>query len=544
MTSTTQLSTGALPTVRRITVYVLLFALVALSAFGVSGLIAIALGGSPDDRSSALARSLAFTLVAGPLAWLLWRSLAKRLLDPFEAAAPAWGLYLAAMYTTALVVSSTSLFGLLADLIADHPADWQSSVGMALTWGLIWWWQTRLWHHPHRAPLALASIPGVLGNWYSLALAWGALAAALSSLINAALATLASSPLLGTPWFVAPLAQLPWLAGGLMIWWWHFSRERVGTLQGGFANVMLVLGGVLFPAAAALGGTGVAIHALLRVAFGAGASALQPLPLALGAGLSGALVWTFHHGVLRERRESVRAAARLVVSGIGLAATASGLGIVLNALLAGTSRQLAGYTARDLLLAGLVSLIVGAIVWVAAWRPDRAADPRGRRVYLVAVFGISAVVALIALLVIGFRAFDRLFDTVNSTAGLVESIRAPLGLLVATVLVAGYHFIIWRTDHTALESESEPAAPAHTGSLESLVLVTGGDTTALRQQLTRLTGARIEVLSIAGEPQSQHPDEAALQTALAGLDASTRRVMLLLEGSEPLRVIALEQRSR
>lgn len=540
-TSTTQRPAGALPTVRRITVYILLFTLVTLTAIGLSGLITLALDASLEDRGTALAQSLAFTLVAGPLTWLLWRSLAKRLHDPAEAAAPAWGLYLAAMYTTALITSSIALLDLLSYLIASVTNDWAESAGRALAWGTVWFWHAKLWHHRDIAPRTLATLPGVLGNWYGLALAWGALAAGLGALFTEALISRTATAQLGTPWYINPLSQLPWLAGGLLIWWWHFTRERIGSTKGGFADVALVLGAVFAAATATLGGAGVALHALLRVAFGAGAQALNPLPAALSAALAGALVWAFHLPVVRQRAEPVRAAARLVLSGIGLAAAASGLGIVVNAALAGSSRQLAGYTSNDLLLAGLVALVLGALLWFPAWRPDRSADPRGRRVYLVAVFGISAVVALIALLVIGFRLFEQWFDAAASTTPLIEDIRAPLGLLIATALAAGYHFMIWRADRELIEAqEPAPEPTAGAGTLESLVLVAGGDTGALRELLTKLTGARVEVMAIAGGQALPHPDEAALATALAGIDATVRRAMLLIDGPGDIRVIELE----
>ena len=41
----------------------------------------------------------------------------------------------------------------------------------------------------------------------------------------------------------------------------------------------------------------------------------------------------------------------------------------------------------------------------ARWTAEEAADP-ARRVYLVAVFGASAVVAIVTLLIIGYRLFE------------------------------------------------------------------------------------------------------------------------------------------
>ena len=53
------------------------------------------------------------------------------------------------------------------------------------------------------------------------------------------------------------------------------------------------------------------------------------------------------------------------------------------------------------------------------------------------------MVALVTLLVIGFRLFEFMLGDAGG-AGLLERVRAPLGLLVATGLVAGYHFALWR----------------------------------------------------------------------------------------------------
>ena len=93
-----------------------------------------------------------------------------------------------------------------------------------------------------------------------------------------------------------------------------------------------------------------------------------------------------------------------------------------------------------LLLGGISSLLVGGPVWWLAWKPrnqPQAAEaiPPGRRVYLIAFFGVSAVVALITLLVIGYRVFEFLLGDVTG-GSLLDRIRAPFGLLVAAALAA------------------------------------------------------------------------------------------------------------
>src|SRR6185312_17150685 len=116
--------------------------------------------------------------------------------------------------------------------------------------------------------------------------------------------------------------------------------------------------------------------------------------------------WLYHARIARARPEPDPAAAQLAISGIALAAAASGIGVVINAALATGTTRLGGTDATALLLAGLSSLAIGGPLWWFTWRPARPAEPHGRRIYLVLVFGISAVVALVTLLVIGFRLFE------------------------------------------------------------------------------------------------------------------------------------------
>ena len=91
-------------TVRRLITYALLFALVVTTAVGLSGLLGrLLVAGTelaPDDVAG-LARSLAFALIGGPLAALLWWAVWRRLEAPEERSAIGWGLYLAGAYLLA-----------------------------------------------------------------------------------------------------------------------------------------------------------------------------------------------------------------------------------------------------------------------------------------------------------------------------------------------------------------------------------------------------------------------------------------------------------
>ncbi|MGL3806597.1 DUF5671 domain-containing protein [Paeniglutamicibacter sp. R2-26] len=529
---------GALPTVRRLVLYILFFTLVAVATAGAAGLLALLLDPAEPtgtERTSALARSIAFLAVAGPLALLLWRWLARRLLLPAESGAPAWGLYLAAMYATSLIAASTALFSLAGNLASGRTDDWAHNLAGALAWGGTWWWHQQMWRDTARTPRALPNLPGILGSWYGVLVAAAALATALSVIGAAALDALFPVPTVGSPWWRGLAAQLPWIAGGLAVWWWHWVHRCAWRVRGGFADVALVLVGVLAAGAAALGGTGYLLYLLGKAALhGASAQLLAPAPLALGTALAGALVCSRAPSWFAGRSAGTREAGRQVASGIGLAAGASGLGVCVNAMLAALVPPLAGNTTGNLMLAGVVWLLLGALAWWRAWAPGRPADPRARRVYLVAVFGVSAVVALVALLVAGYRLVEFLLEPGRLASGLLESVRAPLGLLTATALVSLYHFAIWRADRNVLEA-AEAGQPA---ALESILLVAGGVEGSLRSALAKSTGARVRVLARTGGGHTATEEQ--LSAAIAASGASGPRIMLLVDGPGSVQVIELD----
>lgn len=476
---------GAQGTVRRLIVYSILFVLVVIAATGVSGLLGRLLETRPDlvEGTGGLALSLAFTLIAGPLAAVLWWFLWRRLDGP-DRASVAWGVYVLAISFVSLVTFSTSLLGMAADLIRGT---WSpEALATGLTWLLVWAMHRMMWGHKRKGPLRLTEVPVVLGAAYGLVVAATGAIRALQAVFGEAL--LPADAQIGVPWWSSALQALVWVVGGLAIWWWHWARERAVAMRDGFASVVLVVVGVLGAAAVALGGLGASLFVGLRAAFDRSDPwpvLLDPLPLAVAAASVGGIIWIYHGRIAQERSDEVRSATRLGEAGIGLIAAASGIGVVINALLASITTPLAGTDARALLLGGIAALVVGAPIWWVAWQPLRtAADAgtTGRRVYLVAVFGVSAVVAIVALLVVGYRIFEFALD---GGGGLTERIRAPLGLLLATALVAGYHFAIWRRDRDT------GSVSGRVRVIQRLILVSSGDATELARAIEAATGASV-----------------------------------------------------
>ena len=491
-------------TVRRLITYALLFALVVTAAVGLSGLLGrLLLAGTElaSDDVSGLARSLAFALIGGPLAALLWWAAWRRLDDPGERSAIGWGIYVAGAYMLALLIASTNVLNTLSSLIGVEGAQWRLSLATGLVWAAVWVWHRWMWRHPRKCPTDLADVPTVLGSVLGLVLAVGGAVSALSTLLDAALRGAAAEASVGTPWWVSALQSLVWAVGGAGIWWWHWQHDGGRRLRTGLADVALITVGVLGAGVLTVAGSGVALFVVLRLLFDRTEPLellLEPLAPAVAAAAIGCLVWVYHRNIARGRSDATLQGGRLVTSGVALVAAASGIGVIVNSVLAMTATPLAGTGARTLLLAGVSSLLVGGPVWWLAWRPLEPASAAGaglnaRRLYLVAVFGLSAIVAVVTLLVIGFRMFEFFLSDVSG-GSLVERIRAPLGLLVATGLVFGYHFAVWRQDRAVLAAAG-PAADGRVGprTVRHVILVAGSDPAPLRRVIDEVTGAGVTV---------------------------------------------------
>ncbi|WP_115787692.1 DUF5671 domain-containing protein [Arthrobacter silvisoli] len=522
------------PVLRRLILFVLLFSLLLVSASGLTALLERLFGlgtALVSDDVAGLARALAFTLFGAPLTVLLWSIVWRKLDVGAERASVAWGLYVTVVYVVSLLVSTSALLAAATSFIGRPEPQWQSPLSVGLVWAAIWFCHRLMWKHPLKGPLRLADVPGILGSAYGLLLGMFAAAAALGGLFDVAIRGFTSLVPDVDPWWQSVLRSLAWSAGGGLVWWLHWYRGGTRRLRTTLADVVLLGSGIFIPGIAALGGAGISAFVLLRLAFDRNdpqAELLAPLAPAMGAALAGALVWRYHRVAGRRRSLAGRRAAALVTSGIALAAAASGLGVIVNALLAGLVSPLAGDGTRTLLLGGLSSLLVGFPVWWQSWRPldrPRSVDAAGsaRRAYLIVFFGISAAVSIAALLVIGYRLFEFLLGDASG-GSLVDRVRAPIGLLAAAGLVAGYHFALWRRERALT-----PDIPR----ISHITLVTG-EPGGLPRIIAKASGAKVTVWKRA-DGGSEAPSETGPAAELAervarALSGVTARHVLLVVG--------------
>ncbi|MGV8884258.1 MAG: DUF5671 domain-containing protein [Microbacteriaceae bacterium] len=527
-------------TVRRFIVFTLLITLVSIATVGVSGLLARVLdfeGTLGKYGEYELATSLAFAVIAGPLAAGLWWIEWRLLTDRAERDSALWGFYLAAMSTAALVVGASSLASTLSSLIAS---DWEPSAGgAAIAWLAVWVWHRWMSRHATKAPTRLVGGARILGYAFGLAIGIGGAVVAIAALIDHALnVTEVDIYSVGIgAWWITILQGIVWALVGAVVWWLHWLLDGGSKLRTGFSTVMIVIVTGLGATALNIGGLSVAVYTVLQLIFSADpvGITLAPLGTAIGSALMGALLWAYYRTQVRQASVAARFGTQLVSSGVALAAAASGVGVVINALLAElvTNVSVTGSDSRSLLFGGLSALIIGGPLWWLLWKPlapiaDDQRRDTSRKVYLISIFGVSALVAIITLLVIGFQIFTFALTSVTGSS-LLENIRGSLGLLIATALVATYHFVMWRRDVAR--------APAVQGvhTITRVVLVASGDSDAAVATVRELTGAAVTVWRRADA--APLPDAVELSTALDGVTGA--RVLVIAE-SGGVRVIPLE----
>jgi hypothetical protein len=221
------------------------------------------------------------------------------------------------------------------------------------------------------------------------------------------------------------------------------------------------------------------------------------LPAAVAALLVGGGIWAYHAHVLGERegrpRGEVDRVYDYLLSAAGLIVAASGLTTLIAVALVGISG--AGSTATDsgdAIATALTLLLIGVPLWWWYWstiQRHRRTDPSGelhsipRRIYILGLFGVAAIVGVVSLIVIVFIVVE---DALDGTFGAdtLESAAIAIALLTTAGALAWYHLAVFREDREEElpdePTEDKPAGDSivPAGLLEAAIdaLVAGGQT--------------------------------------------------------------------
>ena len=543
---------GGGPGLRRLLEHTLLLAALFTATSGVIRLLELALTWErlAGRQAADLALGLSLTLVGVPSWALLGRVVMRRLrADAGERAAPTWSLYVVVAGPVSLVAALVNLVAVgrwLLDVEPDRP----EALASAVLWSALWAGHAWLARHPALNPTGWGPVVYVLaGCGIGLASmsigAGGVLRAALDVLYRAVVGpALASGP--GTD----PVRHygVVLLLGGL-VWWWYWLRSAADgprtPLWRAYVVFFAVLGGLLTAVIA----TAVALHSVLQWYLGApeavrAAVHFEVLPPGLAAVATGAWAWTYHHALLVQaadsRESQTERAYRYLVAGVGLVAAAAGATVaIMSSLHALGSSRLASTDpgGRNTVVLALTLLIVGGPLWLVFWRRLQVAVRAGppgertapaRRAYMTLIFGGAGLTAVVCLAVILFVVFRDLLEQ-RLDVGVLDELRAAIGLVVTAGGVCAYHWAVHRADRAA-------AGPAERPVPRSILLVSP-DGQELADALAQSTGARVRRLHrLDGAGATVDP----AKVGAAILASPHERVLVTVEPDGTVRVIPYE----
>lgn len=528
--------------VRRFFQYSLLYGLGLVAASGVTGLAAQAVAPAVPGDDADLARALTFTLVGLPIlaAVVLWiRAVHRR--DADERASTGWAVYLTVAALTALVMAMAELHVVVAAAVVARGE--AAAAPALLVWGGLWAGHVRLLRRGVREEVARPHLAA--GSLIGL----GTLLVG----VTAVLADVGRVLLLerGARWLVtvadggAPALSVV----GALVWGWYWLARYRRVVPDTLWLVQVLLIGVGASLVMAVVGASLAAYAVLVWFLGDPAATavlhFAGTPAAAGAAVVGGSSWWYHRRVLRgatrRERSDVDRAHDYLLSGTALLAAGSGVAVLVAggiqaALPAGALAQ--GASPTNALLAACTLLVVGAPLWWAFWGAVRRASAQSaaaeigspvRRVYLLVLFGVGAVAAVVAVLAASYVAIRDALDG-GLDAGTLDEMRVPLGVLAATAAISGYH---WRGYPTDRRVAPRIGAVAHRGP--RYVLLIGAPDDGVVAAVRRATRGEVQLWVRTDAPVAGWvPDE-----VVAVVAADPHPALAVIGGSDGVRSIPI-----
>ena len=481
--------------------YALLFAMLVVSAVGLAGLVTrlFSLGLNVVSDPVALARDVSFTVVGVPVvaALSMWiRQQFDR--DLTEAHSLAFGLFLTAASTTTLVMSMIAAYDILT-WATGMTTDWRAPTARLIVWGAAWIeiFMTRgIYGHENQQQAVNLS-----GSLVGLVTAVTGFVSVIGGLLQLAFGLTADLLIsLGTD----PVLRGVITAGiGLAVWYVHWVRGARVSSRNTLWLSYVMLAGIAGGLITAIASASTALYQAFVWYLGTPTSTdphvyFANTPTSSAYALVGLVACWYHQSVLNEGNKNLRTEVTRVyeylLSGIGLIAVATGLGVLVAAVieaLTGTSLVLNSAAANTVIQA-VTLLLVGTPVWLIFWshiqtitevNPEVEAAAPSRRSYLYLLFGLGGVAAIVSMISGIFQMFSDIFQS-QFGSETFRSMRFAIGVLVVTGAVAAYHFMVYRSERQYMR------APARGG--HSIILV-GPNDPELVDEITEKTGNHVQV---------------------------------------------------
>ncbi len=446
--------------VRRFFQLLLLFGLSIISAVGISGLLGrlIHVGTVISNDKGTLAMESAFTLVGFPIfiAIAFWtRNTVKK--DPEELKTYAWNLYLTGISLLSLILLINAQMNIYNGWFTSAPIHGKD-FSQLLIWSIIWFFHFRLHNQIGRDENSqvehfVGSLIGLAFSFAGLIQISAGILERISSFNQNTLVSSSDKPLIN--------GLIALMIGGpiwFIYWIKTFQKEPKSTLW--YAYVLLIgVGGGLLTLLISLS---LVIDKLL-VWFigevnGQRSAFFSAVPTMLGTALCAAIVLWYHRQVLENSqqigRTDIRRIYEYAIAAIGLLAASSGFTMILVSILQSiaSSNQISGESSINTLLAAVTLIGVGGPVWWLQWESiqkktnaNSAVEQSSfiRRLYLLLLFGVVGITAVIVLLVTAYLLFYDLFQY-GISLGTLNKIKYPVGIFLTALVISTFHWNIYR----------------------------------------------------------------------------------------------------
>jgi hypothetical protein len=487
-------------TVRRFFEYGLLFAMLVVSAIGLSGLVTrlFSLGQDVVSDPVALARDVSFSVVGVPILAALTQWTRRQFdRDLTEAHSFAFGLFLTVASTTTLAMSMIALYDVLT-WSTGITSEWRAPTARLIVWGVAWLEisMTRsIYAHPdqQQAVNLSASLVG-LGTTVA------GFVAVIGSLTQLAF-SLSADVLISTG--IDPVLRgLITVAIGIPVWYFHWIRGARDSQRNTMWLSYVLLAGVGGSAVVAIVSASSVLYQTLIWILGTPVSTdahihFSSTPINGAYVLIGLVTWWYHQSVLREDRKEIRTEVTRIfeylMSGISLVAAATGIGILVVALSesATGANVINNGDATNTLLLSLTLLLVGTPAWWMFWsriqnmvdaNPEVEVSAPTRRSYLYLLLGVGGIAAIVSLITGVFLLFSDVFQN-QFGSDTFRGMRFAIGVLLTTGTVAAYHLMVYRGERHFIRAPRTP---------HSIILVGPNDPELVRE-IVEKTGDRVQV---------------------------------------------------
>ena len=480
--------------IRRLFQYALLFGLLAISAVGVAGLIGrlFDIGQTITETRTTLARDITFSIIGVPLYLLVGRWTRKTLAtDPSERHSVAWNSYLGLVSITALITSMTSAYSVLLWALGDESFQGRQ-LATFLVWGLIWiaHWQL-IQSSSNQAEARIHYIFGSLIGFATTSFGLGDLVASIARQFidsdEKSLLLTRTNP---------TIQAISLIIVGLPVWYQYWLKVTINLKRELLWYSYVILAGVAGGFLTLVISGSVMIYDVLVWYFGEPPSDLVSQHFSSSAGALGGVIvglaaWWYHGAVLNtpatqtspapasidvglssaqsemKSRDELRRVYEYIVSGIGLIAAAAGLMMVIVAIIESLTpgEVVSTSSSTNTLLVALTLILVGSPVWYFFWSriqmhvwsdevvvhgqrevqySEEQQSPT-RRIFLLMLFGVAAIAAVISVLTGVFQLLD---DALNSQLGTetLRETRFAIAILISNAAISWYHWSIYRQE--------------------------------------------------------------------------------------------------